>query len=266
MPEIHPKSQPKIDIEKEMNDVVRRIGGEVVVDLLPSNPSELGANADYIFRADGTVCELKCLQKKSSDDEDFRKKVGNAVKSLMDKGHIPKVTGTCRVSVDTQKIKDRDPEAFYELIKPYRVRLGRVLHKANKQIELTASHFKIANSLGLLLMANEADFAFEPKVVEPLLIDLLPRCPAINTVVMFTEKITVKIPGLPFSAPIWAPMTPVGRPPVPQNLLTRLGEGWVAHYFGLLGLNRVSVTTHSGSNITDVEFTEGNPMKLVIDA
>ena len=249
-----------------MKVVVRHIGGEIVSDLLPPNSPQLKSNADFLFRAENTVCELKCLQKNSSEDEDFRKKVANAVKSLMDKGLIPKVVGACRISIDSQKIKERDPEAFYELIKPYRTRLDRVLHEANKQIECTASHFNIANRLGLLVMANEAEMVYEPKVLEPLLIDLLPRYPAINTVVMFTEKMTVKIRGLPFSGPIWAPMMPFGRPHTPQNLLMRLGEGWIAHYFGLLGLKQSSVTTHSGPNLVDAHFTGSSPMKLVIDA
>ena len=50
MPDTPPKSPPQIDIEKEMNGVVRRIGGEVVSDLLPTNPSELGANAIKCFK------------------------------------------------------------------------------------------------------------------------------------------------------------------------------------------------------------------------
>ena len=50
----------KIPVESAMNDCVQAFGGELGANLRPSVNSP--KNADYVFREDNVVAELKCLE------------------------------------------------------------------------------------------------------------------------------------------------------------------------------------------------------------
>ena len=53
-------NRPIVDVESAFNEFVEEFGGELISKAVPANPEE---NADYLFRDEGVVAELKCLQK-----------------------------------------------------------------------------------------------------------------------------------------------------------------------------------------------------------
>lgn len=58
-----------IPVEEFFNEFVLEFGGELVSNLMPQN-TNLPRNADYLFRKDLVVCELKCLEKDLFNNDD----------------------------------------------------------------------------------------------------------------------------------------------------------------------------------------------------
>jgi hypothetical protein len=256
--------QPKIDIEHEMALAVPRAGGEVVADLLPNkNPNHL--NADYLFRSDGIVAELKCLTENAVLDPDFRDKLANLYKRLMDQGRVPHVIGTERVSL--KDIAERDERTAYEFLKPYKVRLGRILNKANNQIKETAQHFGISNYRGLLLLANEGDQSYEFGVLERLLWILLrDRNSSINMVLYFAENVTMNVPGFHPAARTRFPMCVPNRPVIEDAFVERLWTAWMNRVATVRGVPLIAkiVGPNDKIDMSQVTFTDAKPTKLTI--
>jgi hypothetical protein len=255
--------KPQIEIEREFAKVVRKIGGELIDDLLSSD-SRRPENADYLFRTYNVVAELKCLQKNSILDPDFLDKLGRLYGKLMREGRAPIVRGFGTVSL--QQMAKWDERAVYEFIEPYKKRLGRIMHKANSQIEKTAKHFGVQNPRGLLLLANEGDLAYELGLLQPLLTIPRPQNSAINSVLYFTENVTVNVPGYHPAASVWMPMTMHGRAAVDPALLGRLRDAWMNRVATLRGKPIIArmVGEKDQIDIAQILFTGGQRPKLNI--
>lgn len=247
---------PPIDIETEFPRAVRRAGGEVVEDLLDTR-SPAVANADYLFRFDGVVAELKCLDKNVVADPDFAAKLGRLYDQLMKEGRAPLVFGRVRVSV--ADIAKYDERAAHEFLEPYRQRLGKVLKKANSQLKETAAHFGIARPKGLLLLANDGDLGYEFDLVLYLLNRLLQdRYGSINTILYFTANLTVEVPEFQ-PARIWAPLESPGRPMIGDELLGRLTTAWMERVATLTGGPVLAKVVEPGDMVdaAGVRLTDG---------
>jgi hypothetical protein len=224
---------PKINIEQEFPAAVRAVGGEVVEDLVPAGARTFD-NADYLFRRFGVVAELKCLDKNVVADLDFLAKLGRLYRKLMDEGRPPVIFGRGRVSLE--QISRFDERAVLELLEPYKQRLGRVVKKANKQIEETAAYFGIQNPKGMLVLANDGERGYEFDLVCHLLFRLFKNCYSkIKTVLYFTANLSVNVPGFHPAAQVWAPLEIPNRPMVDQELLKVLMEAWMNHTATLTG-------------------------------
>ncbi len=82
----------RIHIEAEMDRFVQAIGGERVTDLV-GTPSPPFQNADYVFRSDNIVAELKCLTEDKSADKAHLRKISDLFEHHMKKGGTPYLAG-----------------------------------------------------------------------------------------------------------------------------------------------------------------------------
>ncbi|MGA2231396.1 MAG: hypothetical protein ABSH22_10900 [Tepidisphaeraceae bacterium] len=254
---------PRIDVDAEFPAAVRRAGGEVVERLLPTK-SPAFDNADYIFRRDNVVAELKRLDKNVIGDPEFRAKLEKLYAKLMSEGRAPQVFGTVRVSV--RQIADLDPRAAKEFLEPYKKRLARILEKANSQIKDTACYFGIEKPMGLLIVANDGDVGFELDLMLFLLHHLLRTFySSINGIIYFTANLTVDVPNFRASR-IWVPLNIHDRPAVPEQLLRRLQRAWMNRVAALTGEPVLVKKIDSGSpaDVASICFTDRAEPRLII--
>jgi hypothetical protein len=224
----------RINIEEEFPVAVRRAGGSVVSDLLPTKSPDFN-NADYVFLNHGVIAELKCLTKNVVLDPNFTAKLGKLYSKLMREGRAPVVFGRARISLD--QIARVDERAAFEFIEPYKKRLATVLEKANSQIKQTAKHFRISDPKGILVLANDGDMGLEIDLVLNLLARLLHgRYRSINSVLYFTANadLVVNVPSFQPSL-VWMPLDVPEREAVDQRLLRALRDGWFDHMADLTG-------------------------------
>jgi hypothetical protein len=254
---------PWIDIDAEFPAAVRRAGGEVVERLLPTKSPDFD-NADYIFRRDNVVAELKCLDKNVIGDPEFRAKLEKLYVKLMSEGRAPQVFGTVRVSV--RQIADLDPQAAHEFLEPYKKRLALILKKANSQIKKTARYFGIEKPMGLLILANDGDMSYEVDLLLFLLHHLLLRFyGSINTIIYFTANLTVDVPNFR-PARFWVPLPIHNRPAVPEQLLRRLQQAWMNRVAALTGEPVLVKIIDSGdpADVAGIRFTDRAEPRITI--
>ena len=157
----------QISVEEAIARVVRRIGGAVVSDLLPSRV-DLPKNADFVFRDYGIVAELKRLEKNQSEDPEMIAKVQRLYQSWIAQGKpVPIVYGRGRINLRSLPI-----DCANEMISLFREPIARRIRKANEQIKSTKRALGMEDATGLLFLAQDGDYSLGPEAV----FNLASRC------------------------------------------------------------------------------------------
>jgi len=187
------------DFEGVFKEFVTGFGGEV----LPETPGS--KTADYLFRQQNTIAELKCLMEDQTDATD--KKVKEmALEWIRKNGALPEYDGAY-ISIATAPKEMAD-----EWLRILKAPIERVIGSANRQIRETKKHLNRPDALGLLFVFNQANPLHDhPKDFRLLLGEVLCkrdstrqlRFPHIDGVVYFSFE-TVK--SDPEQMSFWAPM------------------------------------------------------------
>jgi len=204
-----------------MDAAVRATGGQRIRELVGVNPSF--DNADYLFPKDNVIAELKSLEKDFLSDSAVGEKMRELYNRWVDEGKdVPSIYGAGVLQTDQIPV-----ECARELINIFKDKLeSRVLRKANRQIRDTKENLNRPEALGLLLISNEGNFAFDPAMVAHVLFhSLRSKFSSIEHVIFFSANLRVQtIPSAP--APLFASIRfPNRRQPTPE-FLTRLGSRW----------------------------------------
>jgi hypothetical protein len=147
------------------NAFVRALGGERVESLIDSkNPP---ANADYFFRSQNVVVELKALERETFG-ENHRQKTAELFADWHRRGLLV-VHGTARI--DMARLSPVCQKEWLNL-------LGRpiqknVLGKANEQIRETKQLLNVPDAKAVLLVASDGNIDLTPHTVHYLLSRLL---------------------------------------------------------------------------------------------
>lgn len=211
-----------------MNHFVRTVGGELVSNVIGTkNP--LFANADYVFRQDNVVAELKCLSENKDTDANQRAEIAALFKRYSDAGKMPYWRG-CRAINSTDCPVDLQKGLYRIFARPIR----QQIKKANRQIRETRRVLGMDDALGLLLLANDGNFRLEPgQLMYTIDTAIGQRFSAIDTVVVFTVNMSASLPAhireLPPHANVWIPAPRIGHRNIPDEFLNRLSRGWVRH-------------------------------------
>ncbi len=219
-----------VAIEDTFTGFVREFGGTVVTDLLGRSPNH--PNADYFFPQQGVVAELKCLEDDKSEDEGVQGKVQALFDSWMANGTIPMYFGeTVRVSS-----KDLPPACQHALLEVYKAPIQRHILKANKQIKATAERLRLQSYKGLLLLANDGNYAVEADAVMYLVWRVLGRSfRNITNVVYFTVNMPAKHPRTPKPCLVVARAQRAHLSAIDPQFIQDLTSAWVRHLETVLG-------------------------------
>jgi hypothetical protein len=204
-----------------MDEVVRAVGGQRVREIVGDNPPF--DNADYLWTEASIVSEMKNLEKDFLSDPAVSNTMHEMYNSWLDEGRdVPIMYGEGVLRTDQLPV-----ECTRELIGIFKDKLeSAVLRKANRQIRETKEKFNHPGALGLLLLSNEGNFAFDPAIVAYMLFHSLgSKFSSIEHVIFFSANLRVQTESSG-SAPLFASIRfPNRRQPTPE-FLTRLGSRW----------------------------------------
>lgn len=215
--------QHSFEVEPLVHEFVREFGGEVVADLLSESPDF--PNADYLFRADGVIAELKCLQSDFAAPPAIQEKVAGLYRDWFKEGSV--TPGMLWRPDELPRDKRRKLKALYT--KP----LQRVIRKANRQLRETAAHFDMNDARRLLLIANDGLYSLESLPIVWSLADILQRgiYSNIDGFVYFMVNSYVEVPGDEYARQLWIPLYDERTPEDLPDFVNRFGRAW-GDFFG----------------------------------
>jgi hypothetical protein len=158
----HP-SHP-IKVEETFDEFVKEFGGELVRDLLPKN-KDIPLNADYLFRNEGVIAELKCLEKNDYGSKEIEKKFNKIHAAWLQRGLVQLGQINPR-AIDVDKLPLSCQNDLDNLIGR---QIKTHLAKANAQIKQTKLTLGLTNAKGLLLLVNDGNHLLEHIVALRLL-------------------------------------------------------------------------------------------------
>ncbi|HEY9268199.1 MAG TPA: hypothetical protein VIO39_01950 [Methylotenera sp.] len=219
----------RINIAKEMAVCVKRLGG-VVLDEVLEQPNF--ANADYWFKCDDVVAELKCLTEDLSSKSEFNASVASMYASWVKRGLIPNQLGK-PVSLNLQDIPQKCAREFLDPIKK-RIEASTI-KKANQQIKETKKYFKSPNAKGLLLLVNDGNYMLPPNMMAHMLARILKeQHSSINSVIYFSVNELSEVPGILMPSLFWIDALIPNREPVRVDFRQALRAEWMRHHSSLI--------------------------------
>jgi hypothetical protein len=212
-------------LESIVDPFVKRVGGERISEIVGNtNPHP---SADYLFRRDGVIAELKSLQA-GSFIESFRRKMTDLMGRWRREGKLI-VFGTARV--DSNRLS---PECREEMFSVMAESLQKdVVAAANAQIKSTKRLLNLPDARGLLWVASDGNEFLQPNMVWYLLHRILkkkkangdPAYSSIHGLAYFCPRMLGQIPGVAEPTLIW-----LGgyrqRDPKLQACLAELSNEW----------------------------------------
>jgi hypothetical protein len=141
-------------------------GGLRVFDLLPRN-TNLGKNADFVFRNENVIAELKCLVHDPRDAEWFRISMNEKFRRWVTEGRIPPFWGTFTVN-----IRDLPENCAIEAVSLLKKHFVKLVSDANKQIKNTKRILGMPAARGLLVFLQSGDYFLPPNTI----LNLVNRC------------------------------------------------------------------------------------------
>ena len=223
-------SEPRrIEVASAFADCVESIGGEVLDRCLPK-PANF-STADYVFRKDGVVAELKCMEHDIMSTAEFKEQLNNTYARWVSEGLVP-LPAAPRVQVNLQELPE---PCAREFMKPFKRRLEATVKKANKQIRETKEHLDLKDAKGLLLLANDGNLSMKPNLVFHLLDRMLrAEFRSINSLVYFSVNHPVSVPGIGMPVLPWAAPIIDYRDQVDSTFMNKLRDAWFAHHSRLV--------------------------------
>jgi SEC-C motif len=219
---------PRLDIESSFNEFVKEFDGELVSELIPSNPSF--ENADYLFRNDNVVAELKCLKKDILEEPGIKAKLNALYDAWVHKRLVRPAWGD--LQINTANLPIECQREVYGLIKKP---IQRTIEKANRQIKSTKQHFNLPNTAGLLLIANDGVYSLESAhIIEIVGKILTHQYSAIDGFVYFTVNMRAMKPDYERDVNLWVPNYG-GYIESLVKMVDRMADAWRQFYARMIG-------------------------------
>ena len=160
-----------INIETVFDEFVLAFrNGQLIRDLM-TTPSKMPPNADYLFAADKVIAELKCLEKNPMEASDWRPRLAKALEATA----LDDIEGRL---IRGEPLPDAAKARLFHLL---REAIGNVVKKGNRQIRASKQVLHEEGAKGLLLVANDNNYGFEPETMSAVIlpaIDLSSMQPA----------------------------------------------------------------------------------------
>ncbi|MFV8465818.1 hypothetical protein [Flavobacterium sp. LB1P62] len=214
------KRPENINVEVFFNEYVEYFGGQVI----SNNKQNLvdRPNADYLFKNENVIAELKCFQKDLFHNEEDIPRIFNFLDKWEEKKLI-KQGDKIKILLGSKQLPK---ECYNDLLIACSKTIDRVLHKANKQIQESKRTFSIPNAKGLVLLCNDGNYFVENNVFLGLIANLMGRKymeSGIDGFVYFTLNQVSRIPNSELDWHIWTPLYRVENDEVLGDFVNKLG-------------------------------------------
>ncbi|MEJ1378148.1 MAG: hypothetical protein RPU32_09295 [Candidatus Sedimenticola sp. (ex Thyasira tokunagai)] len=237
----------KIDVESAFADFVREFGGEVLEDTLPKSPDF--KNADYLFRDEQVVAELKRFSDDKSSDQNIQNKIQKLFDGWMEEGIV---IGYGRMVIQSNTLPQ---ECQRQLIDVYKPPIKNSVLKANKQIKATMQREKFEGGKGLLIIANDGNYALEADAALYLIWRVLgERFRSINSVVYFTANMFAQSPHTEKPVLVWAHASRTDPAPVDDDFVSRLFRGWSGYLERVTGAPIEEIIMNEPSDLEKIRY------------
>lgn len=222
------KRPDNVNVEDFFSEYVEYFGGQVVskTDLnLVDRP-----NADYLFKKENIVAELKCFQKDLFNNEEDIPRIFNFLNSWVEKKLI-KQGDKIKIILGSKKLPQ---ECYADLLNACTKTIDRAIHKANKQIQESKRTFSIPNAKGLLLLCNDGNYFVQNDVFIGLIANLMARKymdSDIDGFVYFTLNQVAKMPNSKLDWHLWVPSYRNEKDNQLGNFVNELGYKFQNDYY-----------------------------------
>jgi len=234
------------EVENLFNKFVEEVGGELVERLLPASPTF--NNADYLFREDTVIIELKCLQNDFPSNAEFKDKIENLYKKWLREKSIP-----YKAIFNRNKLPKRKKQEINNL---YKEPIKRVVKKANRQLRETANYFGIENTRKLLLIASDGLYSLEPNMLLAIIGEILIKeFSSIDGFVFFTLNRYVNIPKNKYANELWVPYYNENSSSTDlPDFVNGLGRKWGDFMEATIGEFDYRLETEDGSFLKETSY------------
>ena len=217
-------SNPVINVETGLANVVRSLGGVVLEDSYGTSlPFK---NSDYYFPSIGVAAELKRLVLDQESDPIAQGKIQSKFSQWIEDGTVGPVYG--RVVVDSKTLPEK---CQIELLDCFSGPLRKRISKANKQLKETLDHFKPADPKGLLFIVNDGNYSLSPDIARHLIRRILGHdYSKINSVIYMTANLLGSSSLTERNVLVWAHLTrKTIIQPVDKQFVMSLYDAWHQH-------------------------------------
>jgi len=202
--------------EPHWNEFVQKTGGELVAPLIKRQGVK---NADYLFRRDKVVAELKVLE------TEF--------------GHTPqnldriKQLVACNPGVDPWNPAQPLHRQILMLLK---APLQRIVNKANRQIKETKAELGLTGWSGMLIVVNDNFRGARPGLVQGLFSHILAGT-SYSSIDCFLYQTNhhVEVAEVPQPCLLWAPLYAEKARPGLEDFVNELGREWRRYHAQIEG-------------------------------
>ncbi|HAW57809.1 MAG TPA: hypothetical protein DCX03_02140 [Bacteroidales bacterium] len=191
-----------IEVESFFNEYVEYFGGQVISkreDNLDDRP-----NADYLFKSEKVIAELKCFQKDLFNNEEDISRIMNFLDRWVERKLI-KQADKLKIILGSKKLSI---ECYYDLLSACTKTIDRALHKANKQIQESKRTFSLPDAKGLVLLCNDGNYFVQNDIFLGLIANLMSKKyieSDIDGFVYFTINQVSTIPNSGLDWQLWVP-------------------------------------------------------------
>lgn len=237
-----------IDVEVEFGRFVREFGGTVLEDALPPQGRDF-PNADYVFKDQNVVAELKVLTQDQSTSRDLQRKLEELYFAATKRGLVRPVFGT--VSVNSSDLPAEFQRKFADA---HKAPVATLVKKANKQIKSTKARMQMTDAKGLLILFNDGNFRLNHDVIAYLLHRVLgDDFSSINSIFYGTVNLWSDAPWTPDLVTPLVTFARHGVSPVDEAFLGKMIRGWHSH---------VDMVRGASSNIVEIAASEAELSEL----
>ena len=186
----------KIPVEEMFDRFIKQNSGQKISELVGGNPSF--QNADYLFKDNKIIAELKTLQTDFAKAETFQNKRHDLIRKYISEGKME-----FRNLLNPSELPK---DYLNDVIRIFRPALSRIIKKANVQIRETKEKLKFPDSSGLLILVNDDFISLEPQFIISLISDILIQSySSVDGFVYLTLNHYVELPHNDLDNLIWIP-------------------------------------------------------------
>jgi len=235
-----------MDVEAMLTQAISSIGGVHVRTIVGDSPDF--DNADFLFRADNVIAELKCLDEDLVNDSEFIEKataVHLEQQRLDITRQVPIVFGEAWVTTE-----GRSPEYIKAMRELYYEPIRRSIKKANKQIKTTAEKLGIEGPKGLVVIANNNHSVLEPWHAMELFKDAFNRetFSGVNSILYLSAGQRIEVMDESRHMDVIMECRAPNKPTLDRQFIKRFNQAWMQALATVRGSAKPSAVYEVGAS------------------